>query len=231
MMRKNFGNILLIAGFLMASTSSCLAMSSENFKINADVIGEAGGFSSSENFGLNDTLGQPVIGLGASENFKAQQGYWYMVNNSLRLEIDSHLVDLGHTVAGEPVEGASTLKVTTDAWAGYTILARENHELLHSNGITTIEDLACQIDDPCTWSRKGFGFSVSAASQLESKWKNQTNQYYAGFPQDTAKTIHNKTGYSSVKDETQIKYRVEVETSQKSGNYSNMITYTVISKL
>lgn len=231
---KNKVNKLIHAGFLMAGlliSSHCYAaMSSETYSINSDVIGSAGDLGTSESFRLTDTLGEPVIGIGQSETFSAQQGFWYMINYSLSMSINSNTVNLGSLTPGIARTGQSIITVTTDSWGGYDIYASENHSMLHSDSVTTLPDYSCFIIAPCVWSGVGLGFTIASGTGVDSKWGSNPNYKYASFPLTPA-IIHTKTGYSSGGDNTTIEYKVDAPPTQKSGPYSNIITYTATAKL
>jgi len=124
-LQRHFVNIAFILLCLLFPAST-FAMSSANYKIDADVIGVAGGLGTSTNYKLNDTLGEPVIGIGQSTNYQMQAGFWYMVNFIISLQVDSNTVNLGTLTPGTPVVGQSVLTVTTDSWGGYDLLASQN---------------------------------------------------------------------------------------------------------
>lgn len=220
--------ILIFHGLFFAFR--IFAMSSETYKINADVVGSGGSPGSSETYKMTDTLGQPVVGIGSSETFEAKQGFWHMVDYSISLVIDSETVNLGTITPGTPNEGQSTLTVITDAWGGYDLLASQNHSLLHTDAATTIPDYSCQISTPCLWTGVGLGFTIKSGSIIDPKWGSNPNYKYAAFPLFQA-VFHEKEGYASGGDETTVGYKVDVSSSQKSGYYSNIITYTAIAKL
>lgn len=208
----------------------CGAAASENYKINADVIGIGGALGSSESYKLTDTLGEPIIGVGTSESYKTKAGFWYMAGTSLSLIVDSNTKNLGNIDPGTPVTAESTLGVTSDSWGGYDLLASEDQKMTHTDLATTVDDYSCAIANPCLWSGTGLGFTVKSGTGVEAKWRDGINFKYAAFSStDTA--FHEKTGYSSGADNTVVEYKVDTPASQKSGDYSNVITYTAIAKL
>lgn len=228
-MKKKFQNISVIF-IILFFPISVLAMSSANYKIDADVIGVAGELGSSTNYKLTDTLGEPVIGIGQSTNYQMQAGFWYMVNFIISLQVDSNTVNLGTLTPGTPVVGQSVLTVTTDSWGGYDLLASQNHQMTHTDTVTTIPNYSCDIANPCLWSGVGLGFTIKSGTGVESKWGITPNFNFAYFPLvDTI--FHEKTGYTSGGDVTTVGYELDVTTTQKSGNYSNIITYTAMTKL
>jgi hypothetical protein len=216
---------IFLAGF-----GICRGMSSENYLINSDVVGTGGDIGTSERYKLTDTLGQPVIGIGQGGSYAVQQGFWYTVNYSLSLSIGSTVVDLGSFAPGNPTTGQSTLGVTTDSWGGYDLFVRQNHDMTHTDSVTTIPAYAGTISSPTSWSGVGLGFTITSGTDVEAKWGSNPNYNYAGFPGSDTK-IHEKSGYTSWEDDTVIGYKVDAASSQKSGTYSNIITYTAMTKL
>ena len=226
---KQMVKFIIIIVFIFAS-GEVFAMSSANYKINADVIGASGELGSSTNYKLNDTLGESVIGIGSSANYEVQQGFQYMINTGISLIINSNTADLGLANPGSLVQGQSTLGVTTDSWGGYDLLISENHSMLHTDAVTTIADYACAINNPCLWSGNGFGFSVISGSDVEAKWGTNPDYKYAAVPfSDTV--FHSKAGYVSGEDETVVEHNVSPSATQKAGVYSNTILYTALAKL
>ena len=228
----NMNNVIKIIFLitLFVFPISVFAMGSANYKINADAIGTGGSLGASTNYQLSDTLGEPVTGIGSSTNFVAEQGFQYMVSTGISLTIDSNTQNLGTVTPGASATGQSTLTVTTDSWGGYDLLASENHGLLHTDAVTTIPDYASAISAPSTWSGNGFGLTVLSGTGVEGKWGSNPNYAYAAVP-TSATVFHTKTGYTSGGDQTVVGYYVAPSSSQKSGTYSNIITYTALAQL
>ncbi len=213
------------------TAQECLAaMSSSNYKINADVVGSGGDLGSSTNYKLTDTVGEPIIGIGSSTNYKAKQGFWHMVATRISLTVDSNTVDLGTLSPGTPITGDSTLTITTDAWGGYELFVNQNNSLTHTDTSTTIPDYSCAIASPCAWSGVGLGFTITSGTSVDAKWGTSPNFNYAAFPNSSTK-FHEVNQYISGGDDTGIEYKVDAVSSQKSGDYSNIITYTASEKL
>jgi hypothetical protein len=227
MFMKRIG--ILIFCFLLFPANA-FAASSANYRIESDVIGIGGNSSGSAGYNISDTLGQPVIGLGTSTSYKVQDGFWHTVNFSISLAVDSQNLDLGSVTPGTPITGQTTISVTTDAWGGYDLLASQNHAMTHSDAVTTITDYACAIANPCAWSGNGLGFTLSSGTSVEAKWGASPNHNYAHFPASQT-VFHSKGGYVSGVDQTAVRYKLDVPTTQKSGQYSSIITYTAMVKL
>ena len=219
------GTFLCVPLFVFAATDG-------TYNISIDNVGFAGGEESSDStYNLSDTIGTPLVGLGTSTNYKTQDGFWYMVNNTLALELDSNTKNLGTVTPGSPNTASTTVTVTTDAPGGYELLIKEDQQMTHvDDGTTTIMDYAGTIDTPTTWADTGLGFTVTSGSGVDVKWGTSPNNNYAGMPVINT-VFHDKTGYTSGGDDTDVEYKVDVLSTQKSGTYTNTITYTAISKI
>jgi hypothetical protein len=218
--------VLLFGGYAYGA----LAMSSANYQINADSINSGGNLSNSTNYKAFDSIGETFIGAISSTNFTIGEGLAPMITYSIILTLDSNIKNLGNVTAGSAITGTSTAYVTTDAWGGYDLYITENNNLKHTDGSTTISAYSCSIASPCVWSGTGLGFTVNSGTSVEAKWGTNPNYNYAAIP--TSSTLfHTKAGYKSGADTTVIGYKLDVPTAQKSGSYSNLVTYTAISKL
>lgn len=210
-----------------------LAYGSANYKINADNFGFGGSpGTSSANYKLSDTIGESVVGIGTSANYKSKAGFWFMTNYIIAIELDSNSKDLGTVTAGTPNTASTTATVTTDSWGGYDLLISENHSLTHNvDGTTTIADYAGTIASPTAWTGTGLGFTVTSGTDVEAKWGTAPTNNYAGIP--TSDTLfHEKDNYTGGGgDDTVMEYKIDVPTTQKSGVYSNTVTYTAMTKL
>jgi hypothetical protein len=65
---------VLLCGLLLAG--AVLAMESDNYAINWDVIGSGGEPSTSASFALNGTIGQGTVGSLSSDSYGLCGGYW-----------------------------------------------------------------------------------------------------------------------------------------------------------
>ncbi|MHA1889085.1 MAG: hypothetical protein ACTSX0_13755 [Promethearchaeota archaeon] len=205
-------------------------MSSTNYKINADIIGQGGQTGLSSNYKLIDTIGEPVIGIGESDNYKSKEGFWHMIATSISLTVDSDTINLGIITPGTPVIGESTLTVTTDAWGGYELYVNQNHSMLHTDSTTAISEFICDINAPCLWSGNGLGFTIKSGTEVDTKWGSDPNYKYACFP-DSSTKFHETSQYINGGNQTVIRYKLDTPVTQKSGDYSNVITYIAMEKL
>lgn len=216
---------------ILAFPSAVFAVAqSEDYKITVDNFGFAGDDGSSEDYHLSDTIGEPIVGAGSSEDYSVQDGFWYKENVLMTLVLDTNTEDLGALTPGTPNTGETVVTVTTDCVAGYELLVSQDAQMTHTNTVDTISDYSCSIASPCAWSGTGLGFSITDGTSVDVKWGTSPNFNYAAFPLSSTK-IHEKTTYSLNGDNTTIEYKVDVLSTQKSGIYSNNITYVAISKL
>jgi len=94
---------------------------------------------------------------------------------------------------------------------------------------TTISGVTGDITTPVTWSEgttKGLGFTLygTTATALPGKWSS--GNAYAAFP-STPTTYYSRTGYTGgVKDVHNMRLRLDVNTAQQVGDYSNMVILT-----
>lgn len=229
-------NKKIFMAFVMIFTIPVVALAATDgtYNITVDNIGFAGGEESNDgSYSMTDTIGEPVVGIGSSVDYQTQSGFWYEVNNTISMTLDSDTQDLGLLTPGSPITGTTVATVTTDAMGGYDLLIHQNHDLTHTvDGTTTISGFSPgTIATPALWGTgKGLGFSVVSGSGVDAKWSESSNPKYANIP-NTSTRIHDKVGYTSGGDPTTIEYKIDVDSTQKSGAYNNLVTYTAITHL
>lgn len=227
---RSMKKIFIFISIFTLFSSSALAMSSVNYQINSDSINSGGNFSSSASYKSFDSIGEPFIANMASTNFAIGEGLSPMITYSLSMTLDSSTKNLGSVTAGTPIAGTTTAGVTTDSWGGYDLYISENNNLKHTDAVTTIGSFSCNIASPCLWSGVGFGFTINSGSAVEAAWGSNPNYKYAAIPVSST-LFHTKAGFKGSVDNTVIGYKLDVPTTQKSGTYSNIVTYTAIAKL
>lgn len=208
-----------------------LAMSSTNYKIDADSINSGGELGSSTNYGALDSIGEPFIGIGESTNYKIGEGFERMIVFGISLALDSDVKNLGIITPGTPISGTTTATVITDAWGGYSLSISHDKNMTHTDTTTSIPSYGCSIASPCAWNGTGLGFTVQSGTSVDTgKWGTDPNFNYAAIT--TNPTIfHTKTGYKSGGDNTVIEYKLDVPGTQKSGTYSNVVTYVAMARI
>lgn len=146
-------------------------------------------------------------------------------------------------IAETPRSQTTTCTVTTNDDDGYNLQVendRGNENVLqHSVHGTTADG---QIQDKLRWNASspnaqsftgtGFGFGVlsSTATKDEAWWGtgatcHDPDQLYAGVP-STSEDIMRHLIYSGSNTDTTICYRVNVPSTQSSGDYQGSVTYT-----
>lgn len=127
---------------------------------------------------------------------------------------------------------AADAVVRTDA-GGYSLYIEENHDLLHSDNVTTIPGISANITTPAIWSEgttKGLGFALISGTQVEAKWGTNPNFDYAAIPL-TATIFHSRIGLNGgVAEKSSVQYRADTTTAQRSGTYTNAVIYTATLK-
>ena len=118
--------------------------------------------------------------------------------------------------------------VRTDA-GGYNLAINQDHNLTHTDLSTTIAAISGSIASPAGWTEgttKGLGFSLTAGSSIEGKWGTSPNYDYAAIP-GAATTFHSRNGLlGGTPEANTVQFRLDVPGSQKSGTYSNTVTFT-----
>lgn len=244
-MRKKIFAFLLI---LIVGLSSGIAsvrgeMSSANYKILLDVIGSFGGEANSLNYILQQNLGEPFIQKTASASYGVEAGFLQAVNTTLTMSIVNAPVSFGSLDPGGSATDSVDLRVTTDAWNGFTLSINmqqhantgctDRYALCQSSDTYYIPNISATIAAPAVWSEDGLGFTVSAGTSVEAKWNSGSN--YAAVP-SSATVFHTKTGYyapasSPTYDATTIGFKIQIPTSQVTGTYDNTVTFTATADL
>lgn len=128
--------------------------------------------------------------------------------------------------AGASQTSLTDVIVRTDA-PGYNLAVNQDHDLTHTDAVTTIPAIGPAIASPALWNEgttTGLGFSLTAGTSLDPKWGSNPNYKYAAVP-GAATTFHSRTGYTAGAPEvTTMQFRLDVSPAQKSGKYSNTVT-------
>lgn len=159
-------------------------------------------------------------------------------------------VNIGSVNADIPACNASgtVLVVATNADNGYKITPTDgsdtNSVLKHSDEVTYIQDMSASLGAPAVWvtgNTKGLGTTLWSGSQREESWSvggipldacAPSSTKWAGVPaNDTAVSGHTVTGYIATVDETYWGWKLEVTNTQKSGEYTGLVTFTVVAVL
>ena len=127
---------------------------------------------------------------------------------------------------------STDVTVRTDG-PGYNLAISQDHNLRHTDLVTTIPAIGGTIGTPAAWVEGvtfGLGFGVTAANGLEAKWGTNPTYAYAAVP-SLATAFHARTGYTGGAAEvTSLQWRLDTAAAQKSGSYSNQVTISATVK-
>jgi hypothetical protein len=133
-------------------------------------------------------------------------------------------------VAGVSRTADAQAIIQTDA-PGYTLMINQNQNLTSGGNTIPVVSNSGTIGTPVAWTEsttKGLGATLTSASAtaLPGKWGTNPNYAYAALP-GSSTSLYTRTGYTAGgKDTLSVQYRVDVTSSQASGKYSNVVTYT-----
>lgn len=135
------------------------------------------------------------------------------------------------TVIGGVSQTALTDAVVRTDAPDYELAISQNNNLTHTDTVTTIAAIAGTIGTPASWvegTTKGLGFTVNAVTgsghTIEAKWNGGAS--YAAVP-GAATVFHARNGYTGGgAEKTTLQFRIDTPTAQKSGSYSNTVTFT-----
>jgi hypothetical protein len=159
---------------------------------------------------------------------------------SISLTLDNSSLTFGNLLPGSVFTGSTQTTVTTNYPNGYTLsvndnMSGSNSPLIHDDGTTYIADYSGTVTTPTSWSGTGLGICPYIATGKDAKWGTGTTasdsfNKYAGIPQN-ATVINTKTASPTTADQTSVGYKLVVPNSQKTGNYSGNVLYTVTGSL
>ena len=168
------------------------------------------------------------------------------VSPALTVGLSSNNYAFGVLTPGTPVRGSGgiNIDVLTSSEFGYSLYLHDSvvgtdSALLHTDTTTRIPDYSSLIALPTLWNSGtdvGLGFTMYAAeTSKEVKWGagnsyNHAQNKYAGVPQ-AATAFHSSPGYKADTDTSSISFILDVLASQKTGDYSGIVTVTALANL
>ncbi|MFZ5365093.1 MAG: hypothetical protein ACOZBH_02765 [Patescibacteria group bacterium] len=221
--------VYFIVLFLLPGSALAVGMSGTNYEIPFDSINIGGSdFSGSANYLMFDTMGEAGTDFSSSANYQMNVAGYRQKDlvTTLSLSLNTSNLNLGQIKPSENASGSITATVTTNAANGYDLYIKKN-QLLTSAG-HSISDFSGTIAAPIAWSGVGFGFTLISGTGLDIKWGSGAN--FAAVPGASTLT-HTKPALSLIPDDTQFGFKVELDSNQSSGIYSNTITFTALPKL
>lgn len=136
----------------------------------------------------------------------------------------------GLSFAGDIIPGTSQTSdfdaiMATDSY-GYSLAISQDQNL--TKGGDSIPAISANISSPASWSEgttKGLGFTLygTNATALDAKWSSGSN--YSAFP-SSATSIYTRIGQQSAKDVLNMRLRLDVDVTQPTGLYANVVTTT-----
>lgn len=129
-------NFLIIAFFLFFNIHSTYAeMSSTNYSVPIDELGEAGGTSTSTNYKIEHNFGEVITGSMLSTNYKINSGYIQSDLPILIFTVSASSVNFGVLTTGAVSTDTINLTTSTNAVSGYSVKAYDNTSPGIANGM------------------------------------------------------------------------------------------------
>lgn len=126
------------------------------------------------------------------------------------------------------ISGTTSFDIATlSSGSSYTLAVSQSGNL--TQGASTIPGVSGTIASPIAWTEgttKGLGFSLVSASAtaIDAKWIAGTR--FAALP-GSATTVYNRQGLQTgSKDTVKVRLKLDVNSSQPSGSYSNNLIVT-----
>jgi len=229
MLRRCLFVAALVGVVLAAPATDAARSTSTNYQLDPDVVSNFGVRGGSANYGLINSGGEAATGTNASSSYKLGTGYIAQLIQSVELTLNpASTLTIPTVIPGTSQNASIQAIVRTDAPA-YDLAVNQNHNLTHTDTVTTIPGVSGTIASPALWTEgttKGLGFTITGGTQIEAKWGTTPNFKYAAMP-NTATTFHSHSGYlGGSSDTTTVQYRLDAVSSQKSGTYTNIATFT-----
>lgn len=117
-------------------------MQSSSYRIESDSVNFAGGLSTSTNYNLESSAGEMATGDLGSTNFNLSAGYLQMVTTFISMSAPSNVTMLPAIagITGGVADGETTVTVTTDSSAGYSLSISAEQSPSLTNGGDSMAD-------------------------------------------------------------------------------------------
>lgn len=159
-------------GFAQVATST-------NYQLQSDSINFGGGLSTSTNYQQESTFGELGTGQSSSTNYMLRAGYQQMqeVYLSITTPTDIMMSPNLNGITGGTSNGSTTVTVTTDSPAGYSLSIEGLNSPAMQNGAATIADYNHGADADFSFlvssGAASFGFSPSSVDVVQ-EFKDNT---------------------------------------------------------
>ena len=145
---------------------------STNYKIQSDSINFGGGLSTSTSYRLESTAGEVATGDGSSTSYNLRGGYQQLSTTYIALSAPSPVVMTPSIpgLTGGTANGSTTVIVTTDSPAGYSLSIKASASPAMQSGSNTIADYVPSGNPDFTFtvgtSSAVFGYSPSSVNTV-----------------------------------------------------------------
>ena len=160
--------ILTIIVLVSVQLGFAQVASSTNYQLQSDSVNFGGGFSSSTNFQQENTFGEIGTGQSSSTNYMLRAGYQQMqeVYLSITAPTDVIMSPSLNGITGGTSNGSTTVTVTTDSPAGYSLSIESANSPAMQSESNSIADYNQGIDADFSFlvnsGAASFGFSPSS---------------------------------------------------------------------
>lgn len=233
-------NFALFCLFYAHAINAQTSMSNSSYVIRFPNLNSFAGKPTNASYKLGITGGQIAPGLYSGSNYKVRAGFQYIKSIiPFSFAISSIFVDFGPITPGTPITRTNFLTVSNGSAYGYTVLARENHQLMvNASGEvipdTTCDSGTCNEQTSAAWSSLttyGFGYRCDniAGADCQSDFSNAANykQFASSASGELAQPV--MRGLNAGRNiQTQITYKVNISATQPAGYYENAITFIAV---
>jgi hypothetical protein len=178
-LKRNASISFILAAVLTVVSFTCLQIgfaevrSSTNYRLQSDSVNFGGGLSTSTSYMQESTFGEVATGNATSTTYSLYAGYQQMQEVYLAISAPSDVV-LSPSLAGltgGTSNGSTTVTVTTDNPAGYTLSLKSQNNPAMQSGANTIDDYNQGADADYTFLVNSgiahLGFSPSSVDVVQ----------------------------------------------------------------
>lgn len=233
-------NFILFCLFYVSTIKAQTSMSNSSYVIRFPNLNSFAGKPTNASYKLGITGGQIAPGLYSGTNYKVRAGFQYIKSIiPFSFAISSIFVDFGPIAPGTPVTRTNFLTISNGSAYGYTVLARENHQLMvNASGAlipdTTCDSGSCNEQTASVWSSLttyGFGYRCDniTGADCQSGFSNPANykQFASSVSAELAQPVMRGVNVGR-NIQSQITYKVNVSSTQPAGYYENAITFIAV---
>ena len=167
---------------------------------------------------------------------------WFETVSALTIGVPSGAAaTLPTAIAGDDVTTTSTVTVSTNDRAGYTLSAKGPDDVwgMDGPGASVLPRWTGAPDAPTTWTAGSsgyFGLTVLSATggKDTARWgtgvaaSDFANLRYVGLRLNEPSVLHRRSTFSAATDSITTSYRANAALAQQAGSYSATITYTAV---